>query len=132
MPEVATGGTLCLGLLHIDGGFGRVAASAFGFYATALSGNEAKLCRVKAFGGLLELRVELGDALIVNATLFAEFFLCKSAFGGHARVTVLAISFYTRASGETKVEAYSCTVHPVDIDLGGIGDSSDFRIVLVE
>ena len=74
MPEVATGGALCLGLLHVDGGFGRVAASAFGFYATALSGNEAKLCRVKAFGGLLELRVELGDALIVNATLFCGVF----------------------------------------------------------
>ena len=40
------GGALCLGLLHVDGGFGRVAASAFGFYATALSGDEAKLCRV--------------------------------------------------------------------------------------
>ena len=44
----------------------------------------------------------------------------------------MAISFYTRASGETKVEAYTGTVHPVDIDLGGIGDGRDFGVVLIE
>ena len=119
-------------VVYVNRGLLNIAAGALGFYASALGGNEADLGRVEAGGGVFELGIELREAFVVSATLLAQFFLAECTFGCHARIGVLAISFYARATAESEVEANAGTVHPIDVDLRGIGDGAELRIVFVE